>query len=120
MRLLPMRSRSGRDEGSLTITAAVVMAGLLVIGVLGVQFAAAVSARHQAEAAADLGALAGAARVPEGVTVACARAAEAVQRNRARIDQCALDGLDLLVTVWVEVNVGPVSGSAQARARAGP
>lgn len=94
---------------------------LLGAGLAGAAVGAAHVARHQAQSAADLGALAGAARVIEGPSAACTRAAELVTANGARLTRCEPDGLDLIVTV--EVTPAPVTGlgrAATATARAGP
>ena len=78
-------------------------------------------ARHQAAAAADLGALAGARHAFSGEAAACSYAAELVGANHARLTACVLEGLDLVVTVEVDAG-GPVRGlgTARAVARAGP
>jgi secretion/DNA translocation related TadE-like protein len=78
---------------------------------------AAVVARHRAQAAADLAALAAAARVPAGAAAACAQASALARAMRTSPAGCALDDLDVVVTV--EVGVGRW-GTARAAARAGP
>jgi len=80
-----------------------------------------VVARHRAQAAADLAALAAAARMPSGVAAACARAAAVAHEMRVGDVRCEVDDLDVFVTVQVAVGLavaGP--GMAQAAARAGP
>jgi secretion/DNA translocation related TadE-like protein len=78
-------------------------------------------ARHRAQAAADLGALAGAVRAGDGADVACARARQIVETNGARFVECRLDGLDAVVGVEVDpAGVGRAIGPARAWARAGP
>jgi secretion/DNA translocation related TadE-like protein len=87
----------------------------------GATVGAAHLAQHRAQAAADLGALAGAARAPQGQAAACVRAAELVAANGGRLTGCTLDGLDL--TVMVEAALPPAAGPARpavATARAGP
>jgi secretion/DNA translocation related TadE-like protein len=74
-------------------------------------------ARHRAQAAADLAALAAAARLPSGVEAACARATVVAQTMRVSDVQCGADGLDVVVTVQVAV---AFTGAARAAARAGP
>jgi secretion/DNA translocation related TadE-like protein len=94
---------------------------LLAAGLAGATVGAAHVARHRAQAAADLGALAGAVHAIEGQPAACARAAEIVTANGARLTSCELAGLDLTVTVAVAPP--PVTGlgrPAVATARAGP
>jgi secretion/DNA translocation related TadE-like protein len=93
--------------------------GLAVV-VLGVALAAvgsALVARQRAQAAADLGALAGATLVIQGEAAACGRAGELVGANGGRLGACRADGLDLVVTAEVEV---AGVGTARASARAGP
>jgi secretion/DNA translocation related TadE-like protein len=80
---------------------------------------AAVVARHQAQAAADLAALAAAARMPVGPESACAQAGAVARAMRAQAADCAVDNLDVVVTVEVALAVSRW-GSARAAARAGP
>jgi secretion/DNA translocation related TadE-like protein len=80
---------------------------------------AAVVARHRAQAAADLAALAAAARVPAGAETACAQAGVVARAMRADPAGCAVDDLDVVVTVEVGLAVGRW-GTARAAARAGP
>jgi secretion/DNA translocation related TadE-like protein len=113
--------RPGRDSGSASVW--LLAAGLVLVagGMAGATVGAAHVASHRARTAADLGALAGAARAIEGSDAACARAAELVAANGARLTHCRLDGLDLTVTV--EVTPAPAAGigrAATATARAGP
>ncbi len=78
---------------------------------------AAVVARHRAQAAADLAALAAASRLPSGAGMACARAAAVARRMGVDAVRCEVDGLDVVVSV--DVAVAGV-GTARAAARAGP
>jgi len=94
---------------------------LVAAGLVGATLGAAHVARHRAQSAADLGALAGAARALEGPPAACARAARFVARNGGRLTACVLDGLDLTVTVSVPAAPGILPGAAAtATSRAGP
>ncbi|MDQ1626309.1 MAG: hypothetical protein QOI54_53 [Actinomycetota bacterium] len=110
------------DAGSATIW--VLCCCLLVwsAGLAGLTRGAAVVARHRAESAADLAALAG-ARVQLAATgPPCARVAEVAARNGARLVACAARG-DGSLSVVLEVP-GPSWGRlrlppARARARAG-
>jgi secretion/DNA translocation related TadE-like protein len=79
----------------------------------------AVVARHRAQAAADLAALAAAARLAAGPETACAQATAVAHRMRASSTDCAVDDLDVVVTIEVRLAVGGW-GSARAAARAGP
>ena len=80
---------------------------------------AAVVARHQAQAAADLAALAAAARVPAGPESACEQAKAVARAMRGHTADCVVDNLDVVVTVVVGLAVSRW-GSARAAARAGP
>jgi secretion/DNA translocation related TadE-like protein len=114
----PGERAAGRDRGSATLW--VLAVGILLVagGMAGALVGAARTGSQQAGAAADLGALAGAARVIEGAEAACARAAQLVAVNGGRLTACTVDGLDLVVTV--EVVVSPLQRTAVASARAGP
>ncbi|MCV6973204.1 flp pilus-assembly TadE/G-like family protein [Mycobacterium bourgelatii] len=78
---------------------------------------AAMVARHRAQAAADLAALAGAARLPAGGVEACARATDVARSMRITRAECAVENLDVVVTVEVSLTI---AGAARAAARAGP
>jgi secretion/DNA translocation related TadE-like protein len=113
--------RVGSDRGSATVWLLVAGLVLVLFSLGGSAIGAARVARHQARVAADLGALAGAARVLEGPDSACARAAAIAAANSARITSCTLDGLDLQITTEVRVEPLPgLSRNARATSRAGP
>jgi secretion/DNA translocation related TadE-like protein len=80
---------------------------------------AAVLARHRAQAAADLAALAAAARVPAGAATACTQARAVADAMHADIAGCVVDDLDVVITVEVSTS-GSRWGTARAAARAGP
>ncbi len=110
-----------RDRGSASVLVLGVGLTVLLAGSAGAWVGAAVVARHQAETAADLGALAGAQRSVLGDRVACTRARRIVTANGGSVLACSVDGLD----VTVRVGVGPpgLAGRfslATATARAGP
>ncbi|OBK31050.1 helicase [Mycobacterium asiaticum] len=92
--------------------AVAVVAVLLCVTGAGAYLGSVVVARHRAQAAADLAALAGAAALPHGVSAACARATTVAHEMRSSVAACEMDGLDVIVTVRV--------GAARAYARAGP
>lgn len=92
------------------------VAVLLCVTGAAAYLGAAVVARHRAQAAADLAALAAAARLPSGAEAACARATAVARRMQADDTGCAVDGLDVVVTVRMAV----FGGAASAAARAGP
>lgn len=104
------------DAGVATIFACLCVGLFIVITGIGIRLGGAMLAREQAETAADLGALAGAAHMLEGTAVACARAGAIAAANRGTVVSCEVEGLDLLL----EVRTPSWGGSAQAHARAGP
>jgi secretion/DNA translocation related TadE-like protein len=95
------------------------MAVLLAFTVGGVYVGSAVIARHRAQAAADLAALAAAGRLAEGADAACAQASVVAQAMRTAVTRCVVEDLDVVVTVEAPVALG-VWGPARAAARAGP
>lgn len=111
---------AARDGGVATVFACVACVVMLALAGLGVQLGAVLVARHRAEVAADLAALAGAVVVLGGEQVACARAAAVAQANGAELADCQVIGADLLAQVRSRVRAGPLLGSATGRARAGP
>ena len=108
------------DRGAATVLVIGLVAVLLAMTVGGVVLASAVVASHRARLAADLAALAGAARLRDGASVdgACATAHRVAGINDADLVSCARDGLTLEVTVAVTASVWPEP--ARARAKAGP
>ena len=114
-------SRWRDDRGSASIWLLAAGVTVLLIGLGVAQAGAAMVARHQAQEAADLGALAGARQWYAGAEVACARAGALVVANHARLADCVLDGPDLVVVAEVQP-AGPMGGlgPARAAARAGP
>ncbi|MFI6763354.1 Rv3654c family TadE-like protein [Micromonospora sp. NPDC050417] len=111
----------GRDRGSASLWLLAVGLTLVMAGMAGAAVGAARVAKRQARAAADFGALAGAARTLEGPAVACVRAADLVTANGGRMVECVVDDLDLQLVV--EMTVHPLPGLtrvARATARAGP
>jgi secretion/DNA translocation related TadE-like protein len=92
---------------------------LLIVTGGGAYLGAAVVARHRAQAAADLAALAAAARVAAGPETACTQANAVARAMRVSTTGCAVDDLDVVVTIEVGLAVGRW-GRARAAARAGP
>jgi secretion/DNA translocation related TadE-like protein len=114
-------SGAQRDRGSATILAAAGVSVIMVALLVGLHLGAAVIARHQAEAAADLAALAAASVAVEGAQAACGRADEVAAAMGGRVTSCRLAGWDALVEVRVPVTVAlPGIDGAEGRARAGP
>ncbi len=101
----------------------VALSGVLaLIGTATVLVGAAVVARHRADAAADLTALAVAGRAVLGDPEACATGSSVARANRAELVRCTV-GPDAVVAVEVAVPVrlGPVGVTrAVGHARAGP
>ncbi len=110
--------RSLGDRGSATVTACFAMLALVAITATVVHLGATVLARHRAQSAADLGALAAAAAVDRGVEGACAAAGDIAGRMGARVEGCHVEAWDAVLTVTVPVATG--TGAATAAARAGP
>lgn len=97
------------------------VAALLVSTGGGLCLGSVVVARHQAQAAADLAALAGAVRLPAGAAAACSQAVLVAHQMTARHVECRVDGLDVVVNtelpgLFTARGIGP----ARASARAGP
>ncbi|HKD97003.1 MAG TPA: Rv3654c family TadE-like protein [Micromonosporaceae bacterium] len=114
-------SATDTDQGSATVWVLSACVLVVSIGLACVVAVAAVVGRHRAQAAADLAALAGARYAALGEAAACAAAGAVVDANGARVTACRLDGLDLVVSVAVEVPGAPAAlGPARATARAGP
>lgn len=104
--------------------AAIFIAVLLTTTVAGVYLGSVVVARHRAQAAADLSALAGAQNLPAGHEQACLSASALASAMHATVVSCDIEDLDVVVTVEVSVGLaagfaGPL-GPARAAARAGP
>lgn len=92
---------------------------LVGVTLLGVRIGGAVVARHRAQAAADLAALAAAARLPNGPAAACEGALGVSRAMGAELAGCVVEDLDVVIAVAVAAG-GRLGGRAHARARAGP
>ncbi len=88
------------------------MAVLLAFTVGGFHIGSAVVARHRAQAAADLAALAAAAQSGGRCAAACGQAWLIARAMNVAVLDCAVDDLDVVITV--------AAGKARAAARAGP
>jgi secretion/DNA translocation related TadE-like protein len=114
------------DAGAATIwlVSLLCLVGLAATAALGV--AGAIAARHRAESAADLAALAAAGRLLLDPGEACAEAAAIASAQGATLHSCAIRADAQEDSVVVEVSVPSPSGlvpglpPARARARAGP
>ncbi|MDT5013288.1 MAG: hypothetical protein QOH57_4905 [Mycobacterium sp.] len=98
------------------------MIAVLVAITLGaVHVGSAVIARHRAQAAADMAALAGATVMPDGPAAACAKAAAVARAMGVEQASCETDGLDVAVTIDAQLALPAWGlGPAHAIARAGP
>lgn len=115
------RVGQAQDGGSASIWILAAMSLVLLAGFVASSVGAACVARHRAESAADLAALAGAARAATGKPDACARAAAVAVANGGQLVACDVLGADVLVTVSVTPPGLPARfGRARGRARAGP
>lgn len=109
------------DRGSATVWLAGLAALIGLTSTIGVVQGCAVVARHRAELAADLAALAGAVHVSTGQEEACTTAARIAGRNGGRLTACTVSGDDVEVAVTRRLMLGKLgSRAASARARAGP
>jgi secretion/DNA translocation related TadE-like protein len=110
-----------RDDGIATVWAVTGVALIMCALLLGLHLGSAVAARHRAEAAADLAALAAAGLAVQGREVACARATEIAEAMQGMVVGCVLSGWDALVEVRVDVPLALLGArTAAGRARAGP
>jgi secretion/DNA translocation related TadE-like protein len=97
------------------------MALILAVTSAAVVVGAAVIARHRAQSAADLAALAAAGRLAAGQGTACGWAVSVAERMDASVTSCTVTALDVVVTIDVDAVLGRWGlGAAHAAARAGP
>ncbi|MGY4100356.1 Rv3654c family TadE-like protein [Nocardia sp. R16R-3T] len=110
-----------RDEGIATVFACLALAALIGATLLIAQVGVVVVARHRAQAAADLAALAAAGELTRGADVGCAQAEEIARRMGLRIQRCEVVHWDATVTVEGNVPMGLLGKrTVRAVARAGP
>ena len=109
------RSRTGADGGSATLVAVAMMAVLLALTAGGGYLGSAVIARHRAQAAADLAALAAAVHLAAGVDAACTQAFALARAMRAVVTECVVEDLDVVVTVDAPVAFGRLAVGPGAR-----
>lgn len=95
------------------------VAALTMVAILGLTLGSVVVARHRAQAAADLAALAAAGGLIAGPAWACARAGEIATAMGAQMPSCIVAELDVVVSVAVPAG-SRFGGIAHAAARAGP
>jgi secretion/DNA translocation related TadE-like protein len=111
----------GDDRGSATVLVLAIGLVTVLVAIAAAAVGGAIVARHRAQTAADLAALAGALDSLDGVEVACARAGEIAAGNGGHLTACDVDGLDVVVTVEARpTGLSAIGGTARASARAGP
>ncbi|WP_370117783.1 Rv3654c family TadE-like protein [Streptacidiphilus sp. MAP12-33] len=123
-----MRGRRHRnsDAGSATIWLLALLGLVAFAATAALAVAGAIAARHRAESAADLAALAAAGRLLLDPGQACAEAASIASAQGATLQACVIRADALEDSVEVDVSVpspgGLVPGlpPARGRARAGP
>jgi secretion/DNA translocation related TadE-like protein len=109
------------DRGGATVLVLAIGLVTVLVAIASAAVGSAIVARHRAQTAADLAALAGALDSLDGVEVACARAREIAASNGGHLIACDLDGLDVVVTVEARPSgLAAMGGTARASARAGP
>lgn len=114
------QSPVGDDSGAVTVLAAVLVAALVTVTLGGVWLGSAVVARHRAQAAADLAAVAAAVRLPAGAAAACREAQALARAMKATMRGCDIERLDVVVTVTAPAGFSWIAGEVWAAARAGP
>jgi secretion/DNA translocation related TadE-like protein len=109
------------ERGAGTVLVLGIVAAILVLAFGIAALGAAQNARGAVQAAADLGALAGATALRDGFDP-CGTAGTAVARNGAEVASCEELGGGVVRVVATRVAAGPrgVLGEARASARAGP
>ncbi|MBJ8346043.1 Rv3654c family TadE-like protein [Antrihabitans sp. YC2-6] len=113
--------RIGDDRGGATILASFAILALVVVAAMILQVGAVVSARHRAQSAADLAALAAAGALDRGSESACAAAQDVAGRMSVSVGSCAIEDWDATVTVRARVELSNFGvKEVEAIARAGP
>ncbi|MEU5844071.1 Rv3654c family TadE-like protein [Rhodococcus sp. NPDC047139] len=108
------------DDGSASVIGCAVMAGLIAVTATLLHVGSVVVARHRAQAAADLAAVAVAAALDRGVVEACEVSEPITSRMRVRLQRCEIDGWYVLLEVAAPVSSFFDGAEAKAVARAGP
>ncbi|HEX7307827.1 Rv3654c family TadE-like protein [Lentzea sp.] len=111
-----MNGEAGCERGSAAVSGVVAMLLLIIVTVAGAEGGAVLVVRHRVTGAADLAALAAAARLTGGDRSACEQAKLVAEANRATLVRCTVSGWEVVVEVSAPTPFGPVN----ARARAGP
>ena len=93
------------------------MAVLLALATGGVYVGSAVIARHRAQAAADLAALAAAVHLADGRRAAARRHPRLARAMRTALTQCVVEDLDVIVTVDAPLPFGRLGVGRPGRLR---
>ncbi|MBA3490185.1 MAG: helicase [Longispora sp.] len=109
-----------RERGSASVLLLAVAGTLTLVSATLALLATGIVARHQAAAAADLGALAGAIHALDDLAVVCEAARAVVAANNATLVDCRVEGWEVVVITEVTVGGAAELGPARAVARAGP
>ena len=108
------------QAGSATLWAVIAMGLLLLLAQVGVLVTLLIARQHQADAAADLAALSGAAGLQRGASP-CAAAARVAELNGVAVVRCEVMGADVRVTVRATLDLPlDLSVDLTGAARAGP
>jgi secretion/DNA translocation related TadE-like protein len=105
------------DSGGATVWAACAIAAVVAFGVALMAIGAVASARHRANSAADLAALAAAAYGPWGEEYACGQASWVTEQMNLQLTECGMTGWVARVEVAAAISG---LGRITARAKAGP
>lgn len=115
-------STEGSERGSATIWTVGLMALVFAVAAAVMIVGTARVARHRAQSAADLSALAAARLAFADPGQSCVRASSLAEQNGARVTRCSVDDggiAEIEVTMWIAL---PLKGRVviNADARAGP
>lgn len=114
-------NRLADDRGVATVFASFVMLALLVVAMSIVHVGSSVAARHQAQSAADLAALAAAGALDGGDESACVAAETIARRMSVSLAGCSVEDWDVVVTVTAKKDLAAFgTKEVRAVARAGP
>ncbi|MEW1954441.1 Rv3654c family TadE-like protein [Terrabacter sp. NPDC080008] len=118
MNLLSRQRARGLEGGAATVLVVSVVGLVLVLTLAGLVLASVVLASHRARLAVDLGSLAGAAAIQDGLSPAsaCAVAQRVSGANGAAAQGCSVSGETLDLRVAVRAALWPEPASAHGRA----
>ncbi|QSB05451.1 Rv3654c family TadE-like protein [Natronoglycomyces albus] len=113
--------RLNREEGSASVVLTGVLAVIVILAAGFITVSNATVARHQAQGAADVAALAGARVVASQPDSVCDLASNLAAENAATLYECRSTDFEVIVRVSVEAKgAAALFGPAHAVARAGP